>query len=90
MHAQIDLPVDCLSIDWKISMAHARKVAPNTVLAGNTDPVTLYGREQNVRAAARLAISQGCDVLNLGHGVEKDTNEESVAAFVDEAKKSFK
>jgi uroporphyrinogen-III decarboxylase len=90
LHAQTDLPVDGLSVDWKISMAHARKVAPNTVLAGNTDPITLYGKEEDIRAAARLCISQGCDVLNLGHGVEKDTKEESVAAFVDEAKNSFK
>lgn len=90
LHAQTDLPVDGLSLDWKISMKHARKTAPNTVLAGNVDPMVLYGAEENIRAAARHSIAQGCDVLNLGHGVEKDTPEESVAAFVDEARNSFK
>jgi uroporphyrinogen decarboxylase len=90
LHAQTDLPVDGLSLDWKISMKHARKTAPNTVLAGNVDPMVLYGTEENIRGAANHCISQGCDVLNLGHGVEKDTPEEAVRVFVDEARHSFK
>lgn len=90
LHAQTDMPVDGLSLDWKISMNHARKIAPNTVLAGNVDPVVLYGSDENIRKAARHAIDNGCDVLNLGHGVEKDTREEAVGIFVDEARNSYK
>lgn len=90
LHAQTDMPVDGLSLDWKISMKHARKTAPNTVLAGNVDPMVLYGSDENIRKAARHAIEGGCDVLNLGHGVEKDTREEAVGIFVDEARRSYK
>lgn len=45
LHRQLDMAVDGLSVDWKISMAHARAVAgPKRVLAGNVDPMHLYGR----------------------------------------------
>lgn len=90
LHSQLDLPVDGLSIDWRISMARAREVAgPKMVLAGNVDPMVLYGSENNIRASVAHCIDQakGKHVLNLGHGVEKDTPESSVAAFVDAAKK---
>ena len=81
--------VDALSIDWKISMARARKEAgPNMTLAGNIDPVVLMGPEAAIRSAVRTCIEQagGRHVLNLGHGVEKETPESAVAAFVDAAR----
>ena len=94
LHQQLELPVDALSIDWQISMSSARRIAgPSRVLAGNVDPMVLYGSEANIRAAVRNCISQAGGikhVLNLGHGVEKDMDEAKVAAFVDEARKSYK
>jgi uroporphyrinogen decarboxylase len=91
LKAQCDhLSVDGISIDWKISMESAKKTAGNMVIAGNVDPITLYGTEANIRKAAQKSIDHGCNVLNLGHGVEKDTPEEAVAAFVDTAKQSYK
>jgi uroporphyrinogen-III decarboxylase len=88
LHQQTDMAVDALSIDWKISMARARSVAPNTVLAGNVDPMVLYGTEKNIKSAVEQCIRQahGKHVLNLGHGVEKDTPESAVAAFVKAAR----
>ena len=70
-------------------MAHARTVAgKNMVLAGNVDPMILYGSEQNIKKAVTKCIkdAKGKHVLNLGHGVEKDTLESSVAAFVNAAR----
>jgi len=50
----------------------------------------LYGSEANIRAAVGTCIQQaGCGgkhVLNLGHGVEKDTPEHAVQMFVDAAR----
>ncbi|KAJ1433326.1 Uroporphyrinogen decarboxylase [Ochromonadaceae sp. CCMP2298] len=88
LHRQVDMDVDGLSLDWKVSMAQARKVAPHTVLAGNVDPITLYGSEANIRKAVASCIQQagGKHVLNLGHGVEKDTSESAVQAFVTAAR----
>ena len=64
----------------------------NLILTGNIDPIVLYGTERNIRNAVKKCVSETNGikhVLNLGHGVEKDIPEESVAIFVDEAKNSF-
>ena len=85
LHAQTDMNVDSLAIDWKVSMSRARQiVGPKTVLTGNVDPILLYTKKQNIEDAVKNCIHQagGKHVLNLGHGVEKDTQEEAVATFV--------
>lgn len=89
LHQQLDMRVDSLAVDWKISMKRAREVAgPNKVLCGNIDPILLYSKEPVIRAAVEQCITEahGKHVLNLGHGVEKDTSEEAVAQFVNAAK----
>lgn len=91
LHEQLDMEMDALSVDWRISMQQARAVAgPSTVLAGNVDPMVLYGSEAGIRAAVSSCIDQagrgGRHVLNLGHGVEKDTPEHAVQLFVDAAR----
>jgi uroporphyrinogen decarboxylase len=90
LHAQTDMKYDGLSIDWRISMATARRIAGNSgkVLAGNVDPMVLYSSEAVIRKAVETCIREanGMHVLNLGHGVEKDTPESAVAAFVNAAK----
>ena len=90
MHQQLDLGVDAISIDWRISMKTARRIAgPNTVLAGNIDPIVLYGTDQLICTAVGDVIKAAGKekyVLNLGHGVEKDTPESAVQTFVAAAK----
>ncbi len=89
--SQRDMPVDGLSVDWRVSMAAARAAAgPGRVLQGNVDPMVLYGSEKLIRSAVRDCIRQagGNHVLNLGHGVEKDTPEHAVEIFVDEARQT--
>lgn len=58
------------------------------VLAGNVDPMVLYGSHDNIRKAVHHCIRQanGKHVLNLGHGVEKDIPEENVGVFVQAAR----
>lgn len=89
LHQQLDMSLDGISIDWRISMKTARSVAGSKkVLAGNVDPMVLYGTEKNIKAAVADCISQaqGHHILNLGHGVEKDTSETAVQIFVNAAK----
>lgn len=89
LHAQLDMPMP-LSLDWQISMASARKIAGyDRVLAGNVDPLILYGSEDSIRKAVKKCIQDAGSkkhVLNLGHGVEKDIAESAVATFVNAAK----
>jgi len=83
------MSVDALSVDWRISMSSARRVAgPQKVLAGNLDPMVLYGSVANIRRAVDECVLQanGKHVLNLGHGVEKDISEEAVETLVTRAR----
>ena len=93
LKSQLDMKADALSIDWQISMASARSIAgDDRVLAGNVDPIVLYGSEETIRSAVANCINgagRRKHVLNLGHGVEKDTKEESVALLV-KSVKSFR
>lgn len=89
LHQQLDMRADSLAIDWRVSMQHARHVAGNErVLCGNVDPMILYAGDDNIKTAVRRCIEEagGKHVLNLGHGVEKDTTEHAVATFVDTAR----
>jgi uroporphyrinogen decarboxylase len=93
LHRQLDMSYDGLSIDWQISMQTARQVAgPHRVLAGNVDPMVLYGTDQNIRLAVQRCMQQAGShhVLNLGHGVEKDTSEHAVEVFVQTCKQYAK
>jgi uroporphyrinogen decarboxylase len=87
---QLDMGCDALSLDWQISMKTARKIAgPETILAGNVDPMVLYTDKECIEKAVRECIQDAGGrrhVLNLGHGVEKDTPEEAVEIFVNAAR----
>ena len=74
----------CSYPDWRISIARARETAgPKLMLGGNFDPIALNGSEANICAAAAHCIAQAGSkhVLNLDHGVERDTSVAAVAAL---------
>ena len=91
LHQQLDMGMHALSVDWRISMKHARSiVGESTVLAGNVDPMVLYGSERDIQAAVQRCITEAGTgqghVLNLGHGVEQDIPESAVQCFVQAAR----
>lgn len=90
LHNQLDMNYDALSIDWQISMATARRiVGPDRVIAGNIDPMVLYGSTTTITNAVKTCIDgagKRKHVVNLGHGVEKDTTEEAVETLVNAVK----
>lgn len=82
---------DALGVDWTVNLAQARRRTNDQVaLQGNMDPFALFADEAAVRREARRVldnfgpVGRGGHVFNLGHGVDKDTNPETVAALVDE------
>jgi len=83
------MPVDVLSIDWKLPLDEARRRAPAKALQGNVDPGVLLGTPEGVRdavLAARRAAGPIGHILNLGHGILPNTPPENVAAFVAHAR----
>ena len=79
------LPVDVLSIDWKLPLDEARRRANGKALQGNADPGVLLGTPEGVTEAVRAvrkAAGPVGHVVNLGHGILPPTPPENVAAFV--------
>lgn len=79
---------DVVGLDWTVSMAAARSVLDDTPVQGNLDPAVLFADPGTVRertAAVIDAAGPEGHILNLGHGVNRDTPIESVEAFVDTA-----
>jgi uroporphyrinogen decarboxylase len=83
------MPVDVVSVDWKLPLDEARRRAPGKVLQGNVDPGVLLGTPEGVTAAvlaARRAAGPVGHIVNLGHGILPPTPPENVAAFVSAAR----
>jgi uroporphyrinogen decarboxylase len=83
--------VDGFSLDWRADWREARARYPRHVLQGNLDPALLLAGAEPTRVAtaALLKVMRETDdakrcIVNLGHGIHKDTNPDAVAALCDE------
>jgi len=80
---------DVVGLDWTVDIGAARSRLGDQPVQGNLDPAALFGSPETVRERTRELIERAGaagHVLNLGHGVDKDTPVESVRAFVETAK----
>lgn len=80
--------VDVIALDWSVDMRDARRIFGNdVVLQGNIDPsILLVGSHHHIRQSVMHTIRKaegGGLILNLGHGVIKETPEASVKVFVE-------
>ena len=84
-----DSGADVVSLDWTVGMAEARRALGDHPVQGNLDPAALFGTVESVRERT-LGIIEAAGpaghVLNLGHGVHRETPVEAVRAFVETAK----
>jgi uroporphyrinogen decarboxylase len=76
-----------LSVDWREDLAALRKrLGPRIALQGNVDPAILLGPQDKIRAATRSAVAalRGAGhILNLGHGIMKQTPVENARLFIE-------
>ena len=67
------LPVDVLSVDWRIDLKDVRALGINKALQGNLDPSTLLAPWDLLKEKAKNILDQGNEapgyIFNLGHGV---------------------
>jgi len=80
---------DVVSLDWTVEMGPAREQLGDRAVQGNLDPSVLFADPETIRKRTREVIEAAGPhghVLNLGHGVHKDTPVEGVEAFVETAK----
>ena len=76
-----------VGVDWQTSIASARKLTDGKVaLQGNMDPAVLLTDTATITAEAqRILTNYGTSpghIFNLGHGIDKNTPPENVAALV--------
>jgi len=78
---------DVISIDWRISMAEARRrVGDRVALQGNLDPCVLLGPQEAIKARAKEILEEAGPVghiLNLGHGILPPTPVENARTFIE-------
>jgi uroporphyrinogen decarboxylase len=92
-----ELPVDVLSVDWRLPLGEVRRVVeaegfPPRTLQGNLDPAALLAPVSEIerRTAALLAEGRqgsGRHVVNLGHGILPMTPVDHARAFVEAVKR---
>jgi uroporphyrinogen decarboxylase len=86
------LGADCLSVDWRIELAEARRVlGPKVALQGNLDPLALLAGPEATEAAVRGLFERFAPgpghVFNLGHGVLPSTPVESARRLMEAVKR---
>jgi uroporphyrinogen decarboxylase len=92
LELQGDMGADMICVDWHVDMAQARRtLGLAKPVSGNVDPSVLLGPSEGIVRAVDQCItgagvSDAGHILNLGHGVIKETPEEAVKLFVDTAK----
>jgi uroporphyrinogen decarboxylase len=75
-----------LSVDWRADLAALRRtLGPKIALQGNVDPAVLLGPPEKIREAtqsAMRALNGTGHILNLGHGIFKQTPVENARLFI--------
>jgi uroporphyrinogen decarboxylase len=78
---------DVISIDWRISMAEARRRLGSAIaIQGNLDPCVLLGPKERIVAKTTQILQEAGPVghiLNLGHGILPPTPIENARAFIE-------
>ncbi|MFO7834770.1 MAG: uroporphyrinogen decarboxylase [Halohasta sp.] len=83
-----DSGADVVGLDWTVDIERARTELGDTPVQGNLDPALLYGEPSDVKTRTKAVIEAAGDrghILNLGHGVDRNTPVENVAAFFEAA-----
>ncbi len=79
---------DVIGVDWRLPLSKAREVlGPDVAVQGNLDPSALFAsRDELGRQIDRVLAEAGPTpghIFNLGHGIERTTDPDSVAFLVD-------
>jgi uroporphyrinogen decarboxylase len=83
------LPLEAVSVDWRLPLSACRRALPGLTLQGNLDPAALLGDPGSLAAEATTVLREGlggAHVFNLGHGIFKETDPDMVARLVDVVK----
>ncbi|HTT02975.1 MAG TPA: uroporphyrinogen decarboxylase [Steroidobacteraceae bacterium] len=88
MDAIAELDVDVVGIDWRSSLAAARRtLGAHKAVQGNLDPAALAAAPaelaRHIDAVLTEAGPEPGHIFNLGHGIWPDTDPDAVARLID-------
>ncbi|MSR32381.1 MAG: uroporphyrinogen decarboxylase [Gemmataceae bacterium] len=90
LNKQVETPAEVISLGKRHDLKAARAKYPHLVFQGNVDEAILHkGTPEQVRAAVFDCLRAGGGhrhILNLNHGVDKDTPVANFQAFIQAAK----
>ena len=76
-----------IGIDWRIPISEAFSRLPGKAIQGNLDPAVLRSDPEVIRGEVGRMMSEAGGraghIANLGHGIDRRTPPENVAAFVE-------
>jgi uroporphyrinogen decarboxylase len=80
-----ELPVDVLSVDWRLPLSQVRGIVGERVLQGNFDPAALLAPIPEIERRVDAMIAEGSGgghIANLGHGILPMVPVDHAKAFV--------
>ena len=87
LESQLAIDPAAFGVDWRVPLAQAFERLPGRALQGNLDPSILLSDRATVAREVKslLASVEGRagHIMNLGHGIDRNTPPENVAAFVE-------
>jgi uroporphyrinogen decarboxylase len=90
--AQTSVGADGYGVDWRIPLTVAWKELGEVAVQGNLDPAVLLTDPATVRGAAADLLAEvggrNGHIFNLGHGIDRRTPIENVAALVEAVRTS--
>jgi len=79
---------DVIGLDWRVRLDEGwQRVGHDVAVMGNLDPVTLFAKQDVLRAQAKKILGEAGGraghIFNLGHGILPETPVENVIALVE-------
>jgi uroporphyrinogen decarboxylase len=90
LDALADLPVDVVSVDWRLPLGEVRQRLGPRVLQGNLDPAALLAPRAEIERRVALLLAEGAGgghIVNLGHGILPMTPLDNARIFVEAAQR---
>jgi len=81
-----ELPLEVVSVDWRLGLERIRPYFPQRTLQGNLDPAVLLAPPEVITQEAHRVLRAGLGgphIFNLGHGILRQTPPEHLAHLIE-------